>query len=458
MDMREAKALEIAARSRVTFDGKAWIVPSQTGSGTYRVTLASQPSCECDDFALRQLPCKHIIAARLVRERDGEIMAPAIDTDVLPTKPTYKQAWSAYNTAQATENRRLQILLHDLCCNLPERERLESRRGPKPHLVRDAIFAMAFKVYCGLSSRRFSTDLLDAHEKGFVSKPIPGAKVTAFFEDPYFTPILKDLIAISALPLRAVETNFAIDSTGFASTRYERWYDHKYGATRQKCLWVKTHIASSVKTNVVTAVRILDKDAADCPQFVPLVKETRRYFEIGEVSADKAYASLENFEAVAECCGQVFMAFESNTTGGVGGLFEKAFHYFQFNRDEYLDHYHLRSNIESTISAIKRKFGDSVMSKTDAAMVNEVLPRHESWSRRTALLSRPPRLIPWPDGSGEPSYVRYFLAGVILGKLLCHNLTCLIQEQETLGIVPIFWKDEDQEAPAILPLVRAQRI
>src|SRR5262249_43332777 len=41
-------------------------------------------------------------------------------------------------------------------------------------------------------------------------------------------------------------------------------------------------------TNVVTAVRILDKDAADCPQFVPLLKETRQGFELGEVSADKA--------------------------------------------------------------------------------------------------------------------------------------------------------------------------
>jgi hypothetical protein len=30
----------------------------------------------------------------------------------------------------------------------------------------------------------------------------------------------------------------------------------------------------------------------------------------------------------------------------------------------------------------------------------------------------------------------------VLCKFLCHNLTCLIQEQETLGIVPIFWKDE----------------
>src|ERR1019366_1340840 len=102
-------------------------------------------------------------------------------------------------------------------------------------------------------------------------------------ENPVFTPILKGLIAHSATPLRAVETDFAIDSSGFGTCRYEKWYDQKYGVTRNRCLWVKTHIACGVKTNIVTAVRILDKDAADAPQFVPLVKETSRGFKIGEV-------------------------------------------------------------------------------------------------------------------------------------------------------------------------------
>jgi transposase len=335
--------------------------------------------------------------------------------EVIPVRPTFKRNWPAYDYAQATEKHRGRVLLQDLCCNLPERERPQGRSGPKPHLVRDAIFAMAYKVYCGLSSRRFSTDLLEAHEKGFVSKPIPGAKVTAFFEDPYYAPILKELIGYSARPLRSVERDFAIDSSGFGSSRYEKWYDQKYDVTRHKCVWVKTHIASDTKTHVVTAVRILDKDAADSPQFVPLVKETRRHFEIGEMSADKAYASLENFEALAECGAQGFIAFKENATGGVGGMFEKAFHFFQFNRGEYLTHYHKRSNVESTFSAVKRKFGDSVMSRSDTGMVNEALC-----------------------------------------KLLCHNLTCLIQEQETLGIVPVFWKDEPKEEgePNILPMVQ----
>src|SRR5207249_3202195 len=111
------------------------------------------------------------------------------------------------------------------------------------------------------------------------------------------------------------------------------WYDKKYGITRNRSVWVKAHICSGIRTNCVTAVRILDEYSGDCPQFVPLVKETRKGFEIDEVSADKAYVSYENFETVAECGGEAFIAFKSNSNGVGGGLLEKAFHFFQFNQE-----------------------------------------------------------------------------------------------------------------------------
>lgn len=413
MDAREQRGLVIAATCRLnrTDDG-TWLVPSQSQAETiYRVNLETK-ACTCPDCKENGFICKHYFAATIVRKRDVMTDGTVVETKsvTLTEKTTYTQNWPAYNLAQATEKRRLQVLLADLCRNLSDRERDPSRRGPKPHLVRDAVFAMAFKVYCGLSSRRFSCDLLEAHEKGYVSKAIPGAKVTSFFEDPYFTPILKELIGYSARPLKAVEKDFAIDSSGFGTCRYEKWYDQKYGVTRTKCVWVKTHIACGTKTNCVTAVRILDKDTADTTQFVPLVRESRRLgFSIDEMSADRAYASLENFEEIAACGGKAFIAFKSNTTGAVGGMFEKAFHYFSYNQTEYMDHYHKRSNVESTFSSIKRKFGDSVMSRSDVGMVNEVLC-----------------------------------------KILCHNLTCLIQEQETLGIVPVFWKNETEQDVKLL--------
>jgi hypothetical protein len=118
---------------------------------------------------------------------------------------------------------------------------------------------------------------------------------------------------------------------------------------------------------------------------------------------------------IADCGGQAFIVFKSTASGRIGGAFEKAFHYFKLEQEKYMQHYHRRSNVESTFSAVKRKFGDAVMGKTDTAMTNEVLC-----------------------------------------KFLCRNLTCLIQEQETLGIAPIFWKHESPEAidADILPMQR----
>ena len=50
------------------------------------------------------------------------------------------------------------------------------------------------------------------------------------------------------------------------------------------------------------------------------------------------------------------------------GTWSKMFHYFQFRRDDFLAHYHKRSNVESTFSMMKHKFGDSLRSKTDVAI------------------------------------------------------------------------------------------
>src|SRR5262249_59824442 len=88
------------------------------------------------------------------------------------------------------------------------------------------------------------------------------------------TPILFDLIRESALPLSVIETEFAVDSSGFTTSRFVRWYDQKYGTTKKEHEWVKVHLICGVKTNIVTAVEVLDKDANDCPLVPPRAKAT----------------------------------------------------------------------------------------------------------------------------------------------------------------------------------------
>jgi len=405
MNAREQRGLAIAAVCRLSRkDDGTWIVPSQTAEGKKYEVDPAEKKCTCLDCTEGGFQCKHFFAVQFTIKRELGLDGTVLETKCFSFMETkkYTQNWRAYNLAQSTEKKRFQVLLQDLCRNIEEPEHL--KRGPKPHTRKDSIFAMAFKVYGMFSSRRSGSDFADAHQAGFLSRPVPAMKVNQFFENRVYIPILKKLIVESAAPLSVVETEFAVDSTGFATDKFVRWYDQKYGVTRKKALWVKAHISCGVKTNVITAVRILDKDAADSPQFKPLVRDTAKNFEIKEVSADKAYGSEENYQAVSERGGTAFIAFKENATGSIGGLFGKMFGYFKYRQQEFLDRYHKRSNIESTFSAVKRKFGDSVRSKTEAAMVNEVLC-----------------------------------------KFLCHNLCCLIQEQCELGIEPEFWKEESAE-------------
>jgi transposase len=418
MDMRELKALEIAARSRIVFENGCWLVPSQTSAKKYRVSL-NPIHCQCEDFELRRDACKHVLAVRLTCEREGGMKAPAIVTDAVPKRPTYRQQWSAYNLAQREEKHRFQVLLAELCSGLTEPVR-EETRGRKPISLPDKIFAVCYKVYSTFSSRRFGSDLTDAHEAGYLSRNLCVNKVNVILESPDITPHLYNLIQQSSLPLRAVETIFAPDSSGFSVSKFVRWFDEKYGRERSGKDWIKVHIAVGVNTHIITAAAIYGRDANDCPILPELIQTTAQNFAVKEVTADKGYLSAENVEAIVAAGAEAFIAPKSSTTGGIGGLFEKMVHYYLYRKDDFLKHYHQRSNVESAFSMIKRKFGDNVRSRSDTAKVNEAL-----------------------------------------AKLVCHNICCVIMSQCEMGIEAEFWPKREAEGeenrPDVLPLLRFGR-
>jgi hypothetical protein len=238
VDLRELKALELAAKARIAFKGGVWLVPSQTSLTTvYSVTIGDAPSCQCEDFQLRQQTCKHILAAQIVAARNGKGAAPEIVADAVPKRPTYKQDWPLYNEAQQTEKHRFQALLFDLCRGLKEAPRPGPGRQPTP--MADQVFAAAFKVYSTVSTRWFACDLPDAHERGYLTKLINSITVSNYLENPALTPIVHALIVQASLPLKAVETVFAPDSTGFSTSRFVRWFDEKYGQERSGHDWVQ---------------------------------------------------------------------------------------------------------------------------------------------------------------------------------------------------------------------------
>jgi transposase len=401
MDARQQRGLEIAAIAKITQKNGEWTVPSQSGMGRYKVDPKTE-HCNCPDHETRGVKCKHIYAVEYVIQRELNFDGTVTETETVTVKKTvqrtYPQNWSAYNAAQTHEKDRFLELLHDLCSGVTEPQQAKTGR---PRLsLQDAIFSMCFKVYSTMSCRRFMSDLRDAQDKGFIEKTPHFNSIFNYLENPDLTPILRAMIEESSLPLKAVEADFACDSSGFTTSRFIRWIDHKYGVVRQQHEWVKVHLMCGVKTNIVTAVEIRDKDASDTKLLPDLVDATAKNFKLREVSADKGYSSVNNCNVVAGHDAIPYIAFKSIHSGRSGGLWAKMFHYFQYRREEFLEHYHKRSNVESTFSMIKAKFRDHVRSKSDVAMINEVLC-----------------------------------------KILCHNICVLIQESFELGISATFWAD-----------------
>jgi len=70
-------------------------------------------------------------------------------------------------------------------------------------------------------------------------------------------------VYLSSLPLKAVETDFAVDSSGFGTSGFVTWYNARYGHEQDNRDWLKAHLMIGVKTNVVTSVEISGRHAPD---------------------------------------------------------------------------------------------------------------------------------------------------------------------------------------------------
>lgn len=393
---RQLKGYEIAKRKQIQKTDKGWLVRSQSGFGFYKVS--EDLTCDCPDAELHKVTCKHTFAVKYYL--GIEKIAPDGTTTTEKIKLTYPQALSVYNQAQTEEGKLFDELLVEL---LKEVDRpIHIGRGRPPMLIKDSLFVTMKKIYSQISSRRASSLFGFSAEKGHITHRPHFNTCSKLLNQEWLTPMLEDLLEITALPLKAVETQFSIDSSGFRTGSWGAYREGKYPTTR-KHKWLKAHICIGVKTNIVTSVKITDEDGADSPQFISLTQKTAENgFTIKEMTADKAYNSIDNYNEIQMVGGTAYIPYKSNTTtqsskGNRARLWRKMFYYFQLNNEEFMQHYHKRSNVETTFSAIKRKMGETLRSKLHTAQVNE-----------------------------------------LLCKLIAYNLTVVIHEMYELGIKPDF--------------------
>jgi len=245
-------------------------------------------------------------------------------------------------------------------------------------LVQVDVLRRLTKREFGIIEVKSATSLKSHHVfgSGYISRAkVPHRNtIINYMGNDRLTAFLLSLIEHSARLLAPFEEDFAMDSTGYTTSRVS-WSDYKKGK-EDRCSqhdWVKVHLACGVRTHVVTAVVIKGQNAADSPQFRRLLAVTHGGFRVKAIMADKGYSSIENMQLVADIGATPFIAFTKTATGAGGGMFSKMFHYLRLHPDEFYERYHQRSNVEAAFSMMKRKFAGRLRSRTETAMKNETL-------------------------------------------------------------------------------------
>jgi transposase len=408
-EAREARGRQIAKVFPIRSVGTKYAVPSQTQPSKGYLVDVVEKTCTCPDYELRRRPCKHYHATMtwIAWGRDVAVDGSVTETLTVKRRSTTKRDWAAYNAAATNEKEYVERFLKALCDGIAQPPR-KPGPGRNPLPLGDAAFAAVLKVYMGGAQRWVQDDLRECAEKGRVGKVGHFNTISNFLANAASTALLVSLIEESAKPLAMIENGqFSIDSTGFSTITYDRWFDQKHGKLHAEHPWVKLHIMVGTVTHAITGVKVSSE--GDCPQLPELLAQTMKRFKVREVSADKAYSSKENFEVIESYGAEAFIPFKENAViDPKNETWSRHLCDFLFNQDKFLPHYHRRSNVETVMWMIKSKFGASVRSKTQRAQVNEVL-----------------------------------------AKCLCHNLACLVNAVFTAGLAPKFWPDSASPTPTL---------
>ncbi len=328
----------------------------------------------------------------------------------LPVGKKYSQDWHKYNLAKCNEKRLFIELLHDLSKIIKE-PKYNFGRPPIP--LKDLFFCAGLKLYTGYSGRKLMSDVRASKEAGYISTAPHYNTLTEFLGCPATYDLLLKLLVISAIPLRKLEDKFSLDSSGFGSYQYERWQRVKWGSKKGFRNYLKGHILIGTRTNIICNCEVTPGNFSDIRQAPRLILKAAPNFDMKEISGDKAYSSKLIHRIIHSIGAMPYIPFKHNTKEPKPenpDIWNKMFLIFRDKKEEFKEHYHKRSNVETTFGMIKVRLGEFLKCKTFDAQRSELVM-----------------------------------------KFICHNICCLIQEMYEHGIKIDFNKANkvyfDQKVP-----------
>lgn len=280
-------------------------------------------------------------------------------------------------------------LIHDLVSAVPLLP-ATGRKPGRPHAEpRDIVHAAILKTFEHRTGRG-TVELMDrAVAAGYLAGRKPPHYNTLYEQmaDPALMPIFQDLVFATARPFVDNARSFAIDSTGFTTSVFERWNNHKHGSKKaqqalkilngnRKHQWVKAHFVVDTDSFAITACAMTNRRVGDVTMADSLIHDViRSGCTIEKFTADAAYISTDVVELLENANAEAYITFRRNMNGRSSKALTRLHAKMTSEPESYLQEFHARSSVESAIGVLKKQWGGNVSARLPHAMYAELMTK-----------------------------------------------------------------------------------
>jgi len=289
-------------------------------------------------------------------------------------KKRYPRNESRYNLIQENEIPIFFNVLPGAVMAILDQESLWHGTGRPPARLYDILISLVVKEYFNLSLRRCVGLLRLLKGAGLIHIKIHCFKtLDNYLNNGEIKTYLQRLIELTSAMFSLIEHSMATDATGISTTYFSSWYSIRVCKKSKRRDHLMVHISIGTKSNVVVAIDVRNKKGEDNVIFRSHVEKVEKQFHVDEWSGDSAYLSRENCNSVRKIGAEPWFKLKSNTTAKAKGspAWKQMVNTTKEHPEIANPKYHKRSNVESTNSAKKRKFGSSVRCRLPTAQRNE---------------------------------------------------------------------------------------
>jgi hypothetical protein len=183
----------------------------------------------------------------------------------------------------------------------------------------------------------------------------------------------------------------AVDGSGIKVSNRGDWIRHKWKVKRG---YLKIHIAVDVKRKKILALKVTDERVGDGRMLQPLVEEaSKKGGKIAKTIGDGAYDTKSNFRYLAGNEIEPVIKVRKSSSSRAGGCMPRKLVAQEYLRDpeawKRKHGYGQRWMVESTISSLKRTFGEYVSARSMRNMAQEMMIKASLYNVLIGLTANP---------------------------------------------------------------------